>query len=239
MLRTLPERTSLAGLRQQLVEDFTVHMAPAGMDRFAAAGMAATWWEDSVHELQTAVSRDWKAVIEAWLTTAEASQDDKNAPDLADQIAIRLLAGPQLTSRAELAVALASLDAEIKVAEASDEDKDEPDEDTLTSAEIKKMKSERTKAKKSLKAIDTSLLAAARQTLDAMSEADAPDEVIGVLHSRIERLVAGYFTDIERRTLNWYDNLVSKYGSTLPQLEAKRDDAVVQLKVYLMELGYA
>ena len=35
----------------------------------------------------------WKAVIEAWLTTAEASQDDKNAPDLADQIAIKVLAG--------------------------------------------------------------------------------------------------------------------------------------------------
>ena len=118
-LLTLPDRASLAGLRQQLVEDFTAHMAPAGMDRFVAAGMAATWWEDSVHELQTAVSRGWKAIIEAWLTTAEASQDDKNAPDLADQIATRLLAGPQLTSRAELAVALTSLDFQIKIAEAS------------------------------------------------------------------------------------------------------------------------
>ena len=68
-------------------------MTPAGMDRFTAAGMAATWWENSVHELQTAVSRGWKAVIEAWLTTAEASQDDKNIPDLADQTAIKLLAG--------------------------------------------------------------------------------------------------------------------------------------------------
>ena len=72
------------------------------MDRFTAAGMAATWWEDSVHEFQTAVSRGWKAVIEAWLTTAEASQDDKNAPDLADQIAVKLLAGAQLASRPSL-----------------------------------------------------------------------------------------------------------------------------------------
>ena len=30
------------------------------------------------------------AVIDAWLTTAEASADDKNAPDLAEQIAIKL-----------------------------------------------------------------------------------------------------------------------------------------------------
>ena len=62
MLLALPDRASLAGLRRQLVEDFTANMAAVGMDRFDAAGIAATWWEDSVHELQTAVSRGWKAV---------------------------------------------------------------------------------------------------------------------------------------------------------------------------------
>ena len=126
MLRALPDRASLAGLRERLVEDFTAHMTPAGMDRFTAAGMAATWWEDSVHELQTSVSRGWKAVIEAWLTTAEASQDDKNAPDLTDQTAIKLLAGPHLASRAELAAAVVSLEAELKAAEATRDEDNEP-----------------------------------------------------------------------------------------------------------------
>ena len=238
MLRALPDRTSLAGLRQQLVEDFTAHMALAGMDRFAAAGMAATWWEDSVHELQTAVSRGWKAVIEAWLTTAEASQDDKNAPNPAEQIAIKLLAGPQLAARTELAAALASLDAEIKAAQATREEDDEPDDDAPAPAEIKKMKSERTKAKRTLKAIDASLLVTARETLDAMPPADAPAEVIGVLRSRIEKLVAAYFADIERSTLAWYDNLVNKYGTTLRDLEAERDAAVARLDRFLKRLGY-
>ena len=238
MLRDLPGLASLAGLRRQLVEDFTAHMAAAGMDRFDVSGIAATWWEDSVHELQTALSRSWKAVIEAWFTTAEASQDDKNAPDLADQIAVKLLAGPQLAERAELAAALASLDAAIKVAEASYDDEEEPHEDTPIPAEVKKMKSERTKAKKLLKATDTSLLAAACQTLAAMSEADAPDKVIGVLQRRIERLVAGHFTDIERSTLDWYDDLVNKYGTALRDLEVQRDAAARRLEKYLKELGY-
>ena len=96
MLLSMPGQRSFVGLRQQLVENLAACMAPAGMDRFDATGMAATWWQDSFHELQTAANRGWKAVIEAWLTTAEASQDDKKAPDLADQIAIKLLAGPQL-----------------------------------------------------------------------------------------------------------------------------------------------
>ena len=233
MLRALPDRASLADLRQHLVEDFAAYMAPAGMDRFAAAGMAATWWEECVHELQTAVSRSWKAVIEAWLTTAEASQDDKNAPDLADQTAIKLLAGPQLASRAELAAALASLDTEIKAAEATGGDDDAP-----SPTKIKRMKSERTKAKKTLKALDASLLATAHQTLDTMPAADALAQAIGVLHSRIDRLVADHFADIERCVLAWYDNLVNKYGITLRQLESERDNAAARIEKHLKRLGY-
>ena len=238
MLSDLPALDGLAGLRRQLIKDFTANVATAGMDRFVAAGIAATWWENSFHELQTAVSRGWKAVIEAWLTTAEASQDDKNAVDLTDQIAIKLLAGPQLISRAQLASALASLDTEIKVAEASGDEEEEPHEDTPTFAEIKKMKSERTKSKKLLKAIDTSLLATARQTLAAMSEAESPDEAIGVLRSRLEKLVIDHNATVERGSVTWYDNLVKKYGRTLHQLDAARVASAAGLRTHLIQLGY-
>ena len=235
MLLSLPGQRSFVGLRQQLVENLAACMAPAGMDRFDAAGMAATWWQDSFHELQTAANRGWKAVIEAWLTTAEASQDGKKAPDLADQIAIKLLAGPQLANRHELAAALASLDAEVKAAESID---DEDDDGWLSPTEIKAMKSERTKTKKKLKAMDASLLATARQTLDDMSPAEAPAQAIGILRTRIENLVAGHFAAIERSTLTWYDNLTNKYGTTLHELEARRDAATIRLQQHLRTLGY-
>ena len=239
LLHSVPERGSLVGLRHQIVEDFTTHMTLIGMDRFEAAGMAATWWEASYHDLQTATSRGWKAVIEAWLTTAEASQDDKNAPDLADMVAIKLLAGPQLASRAELAAAVASLDASIKATEAIGDEDDEPDEDGPSPAEIKRMKSERAKAKKTLKAMDASLLTAARTALDEMPAATAPTHAIKVLHGRIERLAADHFADLQRDTLAWYDNLVRKYGTTLTELEAERDAAATRLNQHLKDLGYA
>ncbi len=238
MLRALPDSGILVGQRQQLVEDFTAHMAPAGMDRFTAAGMAATWWEESVYELQTAASRGWKAVIDAWLTTAEAGADDKNAPDLADQIAIKILAGPELAARADLAAEAARLDAEIKAAEASDDESDERDDDAVSPAELKRLTSSRTKSRKDLKALDASLLAVARQILDAMPPADALPAAIDVLRSRIERLVADHFANIERSTLAWYDNLVNKYGTTLRDLEAERDAAAARLEKRLKELGY-
>lgn len=237
MLREMPGLAGLAGLRRQFVEGFTAAMSAAGMDRFDAAGIAATWWEDGVHELQTAVSRGYKAVIEAWLTTAEASRDDKNAPEVADQIAVKLLAGSSLAERAALAAALAGLDSEIRATETDGDDEDDPD-DTPEPLDVKKLKSERTKVKKSLKSIDASLLETARQSLAAMSDADAPDEVIGVFQTRIEALVIAYFADIERTALAWYDNLVVKYGTSLRDLESQRDTAAARLDTHLKELGY-
>ena len=230
MLRQLPDRGIRVGQRHQLVKDFTAHMVAAGVDRFAAAGMAATWWEESFYELETAANRGWKAVIDAWLTTTEAGKDDKNAPNLADQTVIKLLAGPQLAERTNLADEHARLDAEIKAAEASD--------DALSPAEIKKLKSARTKAKKNLKAIDSRLLAVARRALDAMPPADAPPQAIGVLRSRIEKHVADHIATIERTILTWYDNLTKKYGTTLRQLETERDTAATRLDKHLRALGY-
>ncbi len=231
MLRRLPDNGIRVGQRHQLVADFTSRMVVAGIDRFAAAGMAATWWEKSFYELETAANRGWKAVIEAWLTTAEATQDDKKAPNLADQAVIKLLAGPQLAERTILADEHARLDGFIKGAEASDEH-------ASIAAEIKKLKSARAKAKKSFKAIDGSLLATARQTLDAIPPVDAPTQAIGVLRCRIQKLVAGHFADVERSALAWYGSLVDKYGTTFHELLRERDAATARLARYLRDLGY-
>ncbi len=231
MLRQLPHDGIQVGQRHQLVSAFTARMVPAGVDRFAAAGMAATWWEDSFYELETAANRGWKAVIEAWLTTAEAAQDDKKTPNLADRDVIKLLAGPQLAERTVLADEHARLDTFVKAAEA-------PDEYTSIAAEIKRLKSARAKAKKRLKAIDAALLPTARQTLYAMPPADAPNQAIGVLRSRIEKLVTAHAATTERTTLAWYDNVTNKYGTTLRRLETQRGTAATRLSQHLKELGY-
>ena len=213
-------------------------MVAAGVDRFAAAGMAATWWEESFYELETAASRGWKAVIDAWLTTTEASKDDKNAPNLADQTVIKLLAGQQLAERTDLAVEHARLDAEIKATETSGDEHDEPG-DAPRPAEIKKLKSARTKGQEEPQSHRCfTACVTARQTLDAMPPADAPVKAIGVLRSRIEKLVADHFAAIERTTLTWYDNLANKYGTNLQDLVTERDSAAARLDQHLKELGY-
>lgn len=241
-LLDLPSKGSLVGLRTELVDAFVNDLGPEGLGRFTAAGIAATWWEDSFFDLQSAASRGWGAVLLGWLTTAEASQDDKNAPDLADQVAIRLLAGDALDTRRELATEASRLDAEIKAAEATSEDDDDENADdeydAISPAELKRLKSERTAAKKRLKSIDASLLDTARAALEAMTLAEATACVTGELHARITTLLDDHYAALQRRTTAWYDNLVDKYGTTLRQLEAQRDEAAARLNQHLKDLGY-
>jgi type I restriction enzyme M protein len=238
-LLALTETGTLVGLRSDLVDAFVSHLQPEGIDRFAAAGMAATWWEDSVFDFQAAASRGWTAVLEGWLTTAEATQDDKNAPDLADQTAIRLLTADALGQRRELAAVAARLGAEITAAESTgDEDDDAEPEDVISSDELKKLKAARTKSKKDLKTIDAGLLATAQSALSGLSADAATDVVIGELQNRIERLLGRYHAGIEREVIAWHDNLADKYGTTLRELEFARHEAADRLDEDLQALGY-
>ena len=156
----------------------------------------------------------------------------------ADQIAVRLLAGAQLAARADLAAEHARLDAKIKAVEASDDEDDEPDDDALSLAELKRLKSARTKARKDLKALDASLLAVAspnprrhghRPTLPLRPS------VCSAAGSRSSWLTTS--PPSSRSTLAWYDNLVNKYGTTLRDLEAERDAAAFRLEKHFEDWG--
>ncbi len=196
----IPDTATLVGLRRSFVQSFAATMERSGIDRFASAGIAATWWEDSTFDLKAAASRGWKAVLEGWLTTAEASQDEKNATDLADTLAIRVLAGERLVDRAALAVEAARLDAEVKAAETTDADEDGDDDErdgAISPAALRALKVERTKAKKALKFIDDGLLAEAKKRLVTMTEAAAFARVTDELRNAVERLVHSHFADTQ------------------------------------------
>lgn len=240
-LLALPETGTLVGLRADLVGAFVAQLQPDGIDRHAASGMAATWWEDSVFDLKAAASRGWTAVLEGWLTTTKAVQDGTNAPDLADQTAIRLLAADELERRGELAAEVARIDAEVKAAESAgdeDEERDAENEEVISPTDLKKLKSARTKAKKDLKAVDAGLFAASRSALESLSAEETTNLVTGDLRGRIEQLVGSHYSAIEREVTAWHEGLAAKYGVTLRHLETTRDEAASRLNKHLQELGY-
>lgn len=240
-LLALPNTTTLVGLRSDLVDAFVAGLQPEGVNRFVSAGMAATWWEDCVFDLQAAASRGWKAIIEGWLTSVDATEDDKTSPDLADQTAIRLLASAALVDHDEIASEVLRLDAEIKTAERSngeDDDDDDELEATISPDDLKKLKTARSQAKKDLRSIDAGLISDARSTFASLSEEAATSIVTGELRSRIERMLSDYYGGLEREVIAWYDNIADKYGTTLRQLELSRTEAVARLDEYLKEHGY-
>ncbi len=79
------------------------------------------------------------------------------------------------------------------------------------------------------------LVAAAREKIST-------NEAKGVILERLHRLLVqtyeGYLRADQRACIAALENLHGKYAVTAKQIEAKRDEAAVKLKGFLVELGY-
>ena len=235
-LLELPDIGTLVGLRTKLVGALVSDLQSEGVDAIAAAAIAANWWENCRYDLRTAASRGWRGVLDSWLTTAESAQD---ATHLADQVPIRLLAGPAVDRRRQLTSRISQLDAEIQADIAADIDHDQtPDRERVRSEALKKLEASRTAAERHIDAIDAGLLQAARRVLGDIAENDATDLATGELRERVEQLVNDHYADLERRITGWHVHLARKYGTTLRRLDAERDEAAARLDTHLRELGY-
>jgi type I restriction enzyme M protein len=235
---------TLVGLRRDLIELFRGRLSEIGpLDRFQTAGIVARWWDEINFDLHTLKTRGIDGVLDGWLTTAAAIQQNGNSSNgnLADQPLIAALASEPLRQREGVATALAEVDAVIKAAESSTEDESveaEFDEEALSEAELKSLRARRTNAKKQLKELDANLLDAASRARATLSVRESEELVLGIvrvhLRSAIDRRVTSHRAELAERYSKWY----AKYAVTLRELEAARDDASARLDRYLRELGY-
>jgi type I restriction enzyme M protein len=234
---------SLVGLRSHLIGLFRQSLADIGpLDRFQTAGIIARWWDDHAYELETLDARGIGGVLDAWLTTADSRQDDKNAPSLTDEPIIAALVPGLLEEREDFAAKAAELDATIKNADAkTDEDDDEgpePDEDALTPEELKKARTARTATRKMLKQLDSRMLKEAMGARASLNAEAAEILVLGILHGRLLDAMNRHL-DRHRRKLaetdrRWRD----KYAVPLGVLESERDETAGRLHRDLKDLGY-
>ena len=135
---------------------------------------------------------------------------------------------------------MAELDSTIKAATASDdgEDGDEPGEETLSPAELKKLKSKLTATKKQLKvekAAFADRLAAASTSLDNTS---ARQIVLDALEHDLLAEANDRITRHRRAVIAAFETWWDKYQTPLSTLETKRDAATTRLASILEELGY-
>jgi type I restriction enzyme M protein len=224
-----------------MIETFRDALADTPLlDPFAIRGIVASWWGESLPDLKALATHGYRGLIEAWVATVlDALAEEKAKVNPFDHKVARALLPEYLDRLATLEAEVAELDSTIKAETASDDEEDaEPSEDTLSPAELKKLKTKLTATKKQLKAEKAAFadrLAAASTALDDTSARqivlDAlQHDLLGEAQDRITRHRRAVISAFEM----WWD----KYRTPLSLLEAERDATSAILAGFLKELGY-
>ena len=232
----------LVDLRKDLIETFREALASTPLlDPFAIRGIVASWWGVSLPDLKALATHGYQGLIEAWVSTVlDALAEEKAKVNPLDHKVARALLPEYLDKLADLEGEVAELDSTIKAATASDheEDGDEPAEETLSPAELKKLKSRLTATKKQLKvekAAFADRLAAASAGLDDTS---ARQIVLDALQHDLVTEADDRITRHRRTVITAFETWWDKYQTPLSTLEAERDAAAAKLAGFLKELGY-
>lgn len=234
----------LVDLRKELIETFRDALASTPLlDPFAIRGIVASWWGESLPDLKALATHGYRGLIEAWVATVlDALAEEKAKVNPLDHKVARALLPEYLDRLATLEAEGAELDSTIKAATASDDEEDGADdelsEDTLSPAELKKLKSKLTATKKQLKAEKAAFadrLAAASTALDDTS---ARQIVLDALQHDLLAEANDRITRHRRAVILAFETWWDKYQTPLSALEANRDAAAAALAGFLKELGY-
>jgi len=89
----LPTRRDLNAVRSELLGSFGKALLPAGvLDRFALAGVVATWWTDTLPDFKTLIENGFAGVIDGWIDAiADAVEDEDGVGPAFDPFAHKLV----------------------------------------------------------------------------------------------------------------------------------------------------
>ncbi|WP_267593087.1 type I restriction-modification system subunit M [Carbonactinospora thermoautotrophica] len=253
LLAELPATKKVMDTRADLIKSFVTELKPLGMlDRFQLAGVIASWWGGVQYDVRTLAFHKFSGVVQGWVATIQAAFAEEGEEEVRDKQrlvaekrrarehpVVPLLIPDYLNELEEAEARRAELDARVKAATAAgDEDADEPEE-TVSPAELKKLKAELAAAKRRVRELEAAFverLSAAAARLDATMEEDLVLRIFKAdLQARLDREIAAGRRALVDRFRTWAD----KYAVTLRDLEAERDAAAARLEGFLKELGYA
>lgn len=206
--------------------------------------MIVRWWDANQFDLRALATHGFGGVVDGWVTTIEtALEDEKSRTDPLEHRLVPKLVPEYLDALTMVEAQRVELDSQIKAAAtpASEdgEPADEDEEESVSPAELKRIKAELTgvrRRQRELKAQLIDMLDKARAVLTG------PQEQNLVMRIWQEDLIANLdvYVTAHRRSVSaalevWWD----KYAVSLADLETQRNTATAQLTSYLLELGYA
>jgi type I restriction enzyme M protein len=249
----LPDTSLVMDTRAALLESFATTLEPLGvLDRFQLAGVIASWWGEVQYDVRTLAFHRFSGVVQGWLTTIEAAFAEDDEDQVRDKQrrnaekrrarehrVVPELIPDYLNALEEAEARRIELDAQVKKATADPEDDEaaEPEE-TLSPAELKKLKADLTDAKRQVKRLEAEFIERLRQAVGRLQAESEEALVLRILRSdlleRLDAKVAAGRRALIDRYLIWAD----KYAVTLPDLETERADASACVHTYLKNLGY-
>jgi len=237
----LQSAADLVELRKELIETFRTALAATPLlDQFAVSGVIASWWGASLPDLKALATLGYQGLIEAWVATVlDALEEEKAMVNPLDHKVARALLPEYLDQLGTLEAEVAEVDSTIKAATTTDDGEDaEPSEDTLSPAEIKKLKSQLTGTRKRLKAEKAAFARRLSDASEALDDSSARQIVLDAMEHDMAGEAANRIGRHRRVVVEAFETWWDKYHTPLSILEGERDSAAAKLAGFLTELGY-
>jgi len=237
----LQSAADLVELRKELIETFRTALAATPLlDQFAVSGVIASWRGASLPDLKALATLGYQGLIEAWVATVlDALEEEKAMVNPLDHKVARALLPEYLDQLGTLEAEVAEVDSTIKAATTTDDGEDaEPSEDTLSPAEIKKLKSQLTGTRKRLKAEKAAFARRLSDASEALDDSSARQIVLDAMEHDMAGEAADRIGRHRRVVVEAFETWWDKYHTPLSILEGERDSAAAKLAGFLTELGY-
>lgn len=250
----LPDTRQLPKVRADLLGSFTGAVVPFSiLDEFAAGGVVASWWGDTLYDLKALAAGGFGRVIEGWAASIAAMLAPEPGPDgkvktksvaerrkALDHKLVPHLLPDYLAELEEAEMAYAAADGAYKEALERVREEEPADEDgEAEEVDLESLKNARAAAQKKRSRLEKHFLATLNMAVGALTPDEERDLVLRMLDedlaARLDSRVANARQAMTTKFTTWAD----KYAVSLDALESARQSSDALLITYLQELGYA
>jgi type I restriction enzyme M protein len=241
-LVAIAEGEDFISVRQDFLGSFADTLGQVGMlDRFKLDGVVASWWAEVRYDLKAVAAAGFDGLVDSWMTTVVAALDDPDSVALTnplDHKLVRHLATEFLFEVAEAETHLIELDG--RLSEIQDREREDGDEDEEPdAAEVRRLRRERTVAKRAVRELRATLKARLVESRADLNSDDERDLVLRILREQLELVLARYVAEHRQQVIDvvcsWWD----KYRRARPEIESDRDIVTSRLNAMTEALGYA
>lgn len=249
-LGALPTTKALMPLRAELLESFGVALAEVSiLDRFAIAGIVASWWNEQLYNFKAAAAQGWRGLVEGWVATIRAAlSDDEEIRNggVADPLGhplIKRLLPDYLRDLSNAEAWVAELGGRIEATKPATDGEEgaeqaEEVEEPLSAAELIPLKKELTAAKKQVRALRAELDKRLAWSFAELRADDCERLALAIARDDLANGLERAITVQRQRVIAAFESWWDRYCVSLRTIEDQRSESQRKLEAFIRKLGY-